>query len=91
LQLYLTHRLFVLSLLGKTPFAELHMIQKLQAIVNPNHIIHFLDGVDGGAVDAIKQCLRRNPADRPPIVGSGGLLNEHFFLNSRHTSRRIHE
>lgn len=89
--LYLTHRLFVLSLLGKTPFAELHMIQKLQAIVNPNHIILFPDGIDGGAVDAIKLCLRRNPAQRPPIVGSGGLLNEHFFLNSHHASRTTHE
>jgi len=67
---------------GKTPFAELHMIQKLSAIIDPKHEIHFPDGVDEGAVDAMKQCLRRNANERPPIVGPGGLLNEHVFLNS---------
>lgn len=72
---------------GKTPFADLHMIQKLQAIVNPNHAIAFPDHVNGGAVDAMKQCLRRKPEDRPPIVGSKGLLNEHRFLNSRNESK----
>jgi hypothetical protein len=87
----LPHAPPVRFLLGKTPFAELHMIQKLQAIVNPNHVILFPDCVDDGAVDAIKLCLRRNPADRPPIVGSGGLLNEHFFLNSYHASRTTHK
>jgi serine/threonine protein kinase len=68
---------------GNTPFAELHMFQKLQAIVNPNHKIRFPENVDDGALDAIKQCLRRNCDERPPIVGPGGLLNEHKFLNSR--------
>ena len=68
---------------GKTPFADLHMIQKLQAIVNPNHKIRFLDTIDPLAMDAIKQCLQRKPELRPPIVGVGGLLNEHLFLNQR--------
>jgi len=67
---------------GKTPFAELHMIQKLHAIIDPNHKINFPDGVDEGAVDAMKQCLHRNANERPPIVGPRGLLTEHRFLNS---------
>ena len=67
---------------GKTPFAELHFIQKLQAIVNSNHKIHFPDTVDDSVVDAMKQCLRRTPEERPPIVGRNGLLNEHKFLHS---------
>ena len=73
---------------GRTPFAELHMIQKLQAIINPNHKIDFPSDVeDEGAVDAMKLCLRRVADDRPPIIGENGLLNEHCFLHSR---RRPH-
>lgn len=67
---------------GKTPFAELHMIQKLQAIVDPHHQIQFPWSIDKGAKDAIQQCLRRKPEERPPIVGAGGLLSEHKFLHS---------
>jgi serine/threonine-protein kinase TTK/MPS1 len=73
---------------GKTPFATLHFIQKLQAIINPNHTIEYSEDADGGAIDAIKQCLRRNPEDRPPIVGEGGLLNEHRFLHSTSNNRQ---
>ena len=68
---------------GKTPFASLHMIQKLQAIINPDHEISFPNTVDEAAIDAMKRCLRRKPEERPPIVGIGGLLNEHQFLNSK--------
>ena len=68
---------------GKTPFAKLHLIPKLHAIVNPNHIIEFPEDVDESAIDAIKLCLQRNPDDRPPIVGENGLLNQHKFLHSR--------
>ena len=67
---------------GRTPFAELRVIQKLQAIVNPNHEISFPDTVDEAAVDAIKLCIRRKAEDRAPIVGDNGLLNEHWFLHS---------
>jgi serine/threonine-protein kinase TTK/MPS1 len=68
---------------GKTPFAELHLMQKLQAITNPNYHISFpKEGVEEAAVDAMRQCLRRDPQERPPIVGKGGLLNEHVFLNA---------
>lgn len=68
---------------GKTPFAELQMIKKFQAIVNPNHHISFPDTIDVSAIDAMKLCLRRNPEDRPPIVGVNGLLNNHCFLHSK--------
>jgi hypothetical protein len=70
---------------GKTPFAELQTIPKLHAIINPAFEIHFPSGADEAAVDAMKLCLRRNPCDRPPIVGNNGLLTEHRFL---HTSSR---
>jgi serine/threonine-protein kinase TTK/MPS1 len=72
---------------GKTPFASLHMIQKLQAIVNPAHKIEYPGDVDAAAVDAIKRCLRRKADERPPIVGKGGLLSEHYFLNYHRTEK----
>ena len=68
---------------GKTPFAHLHMLQKLRAIVDPNHKIDFPGDVEEAAIDAIKSCLRRKPEDRLPIVGNGGLLNQHVFLNPK--------
>eukprot|EP00977_Amphora_coffeiformis_P008206 scaffold1834_cov175-Amphora_coffeaeformis.AAC.12 len=68
---------------GKTPFAHLQMFPKLAAICNPNHKIDFPGDAEEAAVDAIKACLHRNPDDRLPIVGDGGLLNEHIFLNPR--------
>ena len=71
---------------GQTPFAQLHMIPKLQAIVNHNHKIPFPDHADEAAIDAMQQCLRRKADERPPIVGKDGLLNEHYFLNSRRKS-----
>lgn len=68
---------------GKTPFADCHGIpQKVLAITNVNHEIQFpTDGVDDSAVDAMKVCLRRDPKQRPPIIGKNGLLNEHCFLH----------
>ena len=59
------------------------MIQKLQAIIDPRHLIKYPDTIDDDAKDAIQQCLQRKPEDRPPIVGHKGLLNEHVFLNSK--------
>jgi len=75
---------------GKTPFAHCHGIpQKVLAITNVNHEINFpLDGVDESAIDAMKLCLQRNPKQRPPIIGEGGLLNEHIFLHGRTKSDR---
>jgi serine/threonine-protein kinase TTK/MPS1 len=69
---------------GKTPFAKLHFVQKLQAIINDDYQIDFPEA-DESSVDAMKLCLRRNPDERPPIMGKGGLLNEHYFLHSSRT------
>ncbi|KAL3821758.1 hypothetical protein ACHAXA_000257 [Cyclostephanos tholiformis] len=69
---------------GKTPFANFHGIhQKVLAITNVNNEIPFPDGVDESAIDAMKQCLQRDPKQRPPIIGVNGLLNEHRFLHGR--------
>ena len=67
---------------GRTPFASLHMIQKMQAIVNPQHKIDFPNTVDKDAINTMQQCLQRKAQDRPPIVGKNGLLNDDCFLNS---------
>jgi serine/threonine-protein kinase TTK/MPS1 len=67
---------------GRTPFAELHMIPKLQAIVNPNYEIIYPPS-DEAAIDAIKRCLQREPSERAQILGRNGLLSEHPFLNGR--------
>ena len=73
---------------GKTPFYKLHFIQKLQAIVNPKHKINFPEEDEAeAAIDAMKLCLRRNPEERPPIIGKNGLLNEHWFLHSKRRPR----
>ena len=72
---------------GQTPFAKLHWIQKLQAIINPKHAIEFPVEVDEAAMDVMKQCLKRNPEDRPPIMGQNGLLENHRFLHSNRQYR----
>jgi hypothetical protein len=61
------------------------MIQKLQAIVNPEHKISFPFCVDESAIDVMQSCLRRNPDERPPLVGEQGLLTGHRFLSCRNT------
>ena len=74
---------------GKTPFADCHGIpQKVLAITNVNHEIPYPEGVDESAIDAMKQCLQRNPKLRPPIVGKNGLLNEHYFLHGKTKSNQ---
>ena len=65
---------------GRPPFAALHMIQKLQAIVNPDHEINYPGDADEAAIDAIRRCLHRKPDERSPIVGTDGLM-EHCFLS----------
>jgi serine/threonine-protein kinase TTK/MPS1 len=67
---------------GRTPFADLHMIPKLQAIVNPNYGIVYPPS-DEAAVDAMKRCLQREPSDRAQIIGRNGLLSEHPFLHGK--------
>merc|ERR1711957_819508 len=53
---------------GRTPFAHLQMLQKMQAIVNPNYKIKFPNTADDAAIDAMRLCLQRDPAQRPPII-----------------------
>ena len=67
---------------GKTPFQEVPVIKKPYVITDPNYQIFYDETMDDAANDAIKQCLRRVPEERAPIVGKNGLLNEHRFLNS---------
>ena len=74
---------------GKTPFADLHMIQKFQAIINPNFQIAFPETVDALAIDVMQKCLQRRPDLRPPIVGKNGLLNEHPFLVPRTATKQV--
>jgi hypothetical protein len=69
---------------GRTPFAELNLIQKLHCIVDDGYHIPFPNEGGGGVhpdvVDTIKRCLRRDPTQRPPIAGGAGSLLEHPFL-----------
>lgn len=70
---------------GRTPFAHLQMLQKMQAIVNPNYKIKFPNTADDAAIDAMRLCLQRDPAQRPPIISQDetekGLLSHHRFLH----------
>jgi hypothetical protein len=65
---------------GRTPFAALFDLQKLQAIVSPAHNIDYPEA-DPAAIETMKLCLDKNAAGRAPIVGPNGLL-EHRFLQS---------
>lgn len=49
---------------GRTPFADLPFIPKMNAICNPNHIIQFTACKNPAAVDVMKRCLDRNPDTR---------------------------
>jgi serine/threonine-protein kinase TTK/MPS1 len=66
---------------GRTPFAELSLIHKLQAICDPTHTLVFppLDPPNTDLLDVMQACLQRDPLKRPTISGAGGLL-EHPFL-----------
>jgi serine/threonine-protein kinase TTK/MPS1 len=66
---------------GRTPFGDMHMVQKLRAITDPSYKISFPRDVDDAALDVLQKCLRRDLTERPPIVGEGGLL-KHRFVNS---------
>lgn len=65
---------------GRPPFANLNTIQKLHAIPNAKHKISYPDFPDSSVVACMKACLQRDPKDRPPIEGPGGLL-AHPFLH----------
>jgi serine/threonine protein kinase len=64
---------------GRTPFADLPLIQKLQAIIDPRHKIQFPPIRDVALLSVMQSCLQRDPTLRPSIAGTGGLL-EHPFL-----------
>ena len=66
---------------GKTPFADLGLIQKLHCIVDENYQIPFPSSIEYDVVDIIQQCLRRDPTTRPPIAGGHDSLLEHVFLH----------
>lgn len=75
---------------GKTPFADLPLIPKLQAICDANHTIAYptreeLQHMEAppGLVEVIESCLQRNASLRPSIRGPKGLLN-HEFLKPKH-------
>lgn len=67
---------------GKTPFSDLNLIQKLHCIVDDGYRIPFPNqgALHPDVVDTIRNCLRRDPAARPPIAGCEGSLLEHPFL-----------
>jgi serine/threonine-protein kinase TTK/MPS1 len=63
---------------GKTPFQDISkIVTKLYCIVDPNYEIKFEDSADAMAIDAMRQCLDRDPRRRPSIPQ----LLEHPFLN----------
>jgi len=64
---------------GYTPFHQLKgPVQKMLAIINPNHQITFpyVPAELSLALDVLQLCLRRNPKERPTIAD----LLEHPFL-----------
>jgi Protein kinase domain len=72
---------------GRTPFGDMHLVQKLRAITDPSYQISFPHTVDEAALDVLQKCLRRDLTERPPIAGEGGLLKHRFVngLGSNHT------
>ena len=67
---------------GRTPFAELSLIQKLHAIVSTDAPVELPPLVDAELGSVIAACLRRDPTARPAIGGADGLL-AHPFLRRR--------
>lgn len=63
---------------GKTPFADLSLIQKIHCITDPSYEIHFpkIKGGHEPIIDIIRQCLARDPRQRPSMEE----LLEHPFL-----------
>ncbi|KAJ3387624.1 hypothetical protein HDU84_000658 [Entophlyctis sp. JEL0112] len=61
---------------GQPPFASLPVVQKLNAIVDPNYKISFKDIGDPALLEVLKSCLDRDPKKRMTIPQ----LLEHPFL-----------
>ena len=73
---------------GKTPFADLPLIQKLHAIINNDHDIVFPETPDKELDSLLRACLTRDPRKRPSIEGPGGLLQHPFLCPHRHYTSR---
>lgn len=57
---------------------------QLHCIVDDGYRIPFpnAETLHPDVIDTIRQCLRRDPTQRPPIAGGAGSLLEHPFLRS---------
>ena len=64
---------------GKTPFAHLSLVQKLQAITNPKYEIDYPEHPNPALINTIKSCLQRDRNLRPTIDGPSGLLMNEFL------------
>ncbi|KAJ3009824.1 UNVERIFIED_CONTAM: hypothetical protein HDU68_002469 [Siphonaria sp. JEL0065] len=62
---------------GQPPFSALPIVQKLNAIVDPNFQISFPDVKDAALLQVLKSCLNRDPKARMTIPQ----LLEHPFLH----------
>ena len=67
---------------GRTPFADLSLMQKLHAIVSNTSPVVIPPACDSDLVDVVSSCLQRDPTSRPSIGGDDGLL-AHPFLRPR--------
>lgn len=67
---------------GRTPFADLGLVHKLQAIVSDEVEISYppVPKKYQAALDVVQLCLQRDPKLRPTITGEKGLL-QHIFLH----------
>jgi hypothetical protein len=67
---------------GKTPFADLGLIQKLHCIVDDKYEVPFpaSPAADPTVLGVIRLCLQRDPTQRPPIAGCSSSLLEHAYL-----------
>jgi serine/threonine-protein kinase TTK/MPS1 len=72
---------------GHTPFQSLNPIQKIQAIVDPTHMIAFPKSKNAHLVDVMKGCLQRKPDERPRITE----LLDHAFLHPERSLNRVNE
>lgn len=64
---------------GHTPFAQLPFIQKMHAITDPHHSIHFPPLRNRALLDVIQRCLDRDPKSRiimPELLGHAFLRPE---------------
>jgi serine/threonine protein kinase len=64
---------------GKTPFADMNVIQKLQHITDKRHKISFPPLRNTALSETIQHCLQRDPRCRPTISGGAGLLTDAFL------------